>query len=474
MIIRTFALCTVFAVAAAAASTSTVTFHKDVEPILQRNCQTCHRPGEAAPMSFLSYKDVRPWAKDIREAVVVRKMPPWYADPHYGKFDNDRTLSQKDIDTVVAWVDAGAPEGAAKDAPIPVAWTEGWAIGKPDAVIRMTQPFKVQAAGVIEYQYMIVPSGFTEDKWVQAAEARPGNRQVVHHIIAFIRSPDSKYLREYPVGVPFVPDKKARQRNRPNQGEGQNGEAEKGEQPRQGGGNNEAADATAIDFLQGFAPGLPPAVLRPGQAKLVKAGSDIIFQMHYTANGTPGEDQSMVGLIFAKEPPKERIVTMNASNPKFKIPPGDGNYKVESEFTLQRSGETGGPDAAHASSRQGFRIPPGLSRWPDRNHPERSALRFQLAAFLLPGRSKRIFPRERKLECTAHFDNSPNNKANPDATKEVAWGDQSWEEMMIGWFDVAIPVGQVRARSIRSVPRRCKRPSIRTNRCSKDFGTRKD
>ena len=309
MFSRLFAFCTILTVVAAAAPpTSTVTFHKDVEPILQRNCQTCHRPGEAAPMSFLSYKDVRPWAKSIREAVTIKKMPPWSADPHYGKFSNDRSLGQKDIDTVNAWVDAGAPEGSPTDAPKPIAWTEGWAIGKPDAIFKMPTPFRVEATGVVEYQYVIMHTGFTEDKWIQAVEARPGNRQVVHHIIAFVREPGSKYLADYPIGVPFVPDRNPRQADQAKTGQS--------EAPPEG---------VRLELLQGYAPGLPAAELLPGQAKLIKAGSDIIFQMHYTASGTAGEDQSMVGVIFAKQPPKERVITMNAANNKFKIPPGDGN-----------------------------------------------------------------------------------------------------------------------------------------------------
>jgi hypothetical protein len=393
-------------------------------------------------MPLLSYKDVRPWAKNIREAVVVRKMPPWPADPHFGKFDNDRSLPQKDIDTVVAWVDAGAPEGAPGDAPKPVAWTEGWSIGKPDAIIKMPQPFKVQASGVIEYQYVIVPSGFTEDKWIQAAEARPGNRQLVHHIIAFIRDPESKYLREYPVGVPFVPDKKTRQqRNRPSAGEGEGGEPANKEQANkeQARGNSEAADAAFIELLQGYAPGLPPAVLRPGQAKLVKAGSDIIFQMHYTASGTPGDDQSMVGLIFAKEPPKERVITLSATNNKFKIPAGDGNYKVDSDFTfgdqvklvdLMPHMHLRGKDFQYRL------VYPDGTKETILNVPQYD-FNWQLFYYLS---QQKDLPKGTKLECTAHFDNSTANKANPDATKEVAWGEQSWEEMMIGWFDVAIPV----------------------------------
>ena len=433
MMFRVFALSLVLTVAAVAgpASPSTVTFHKDVEPILQRNCQNCHRPGEAAPMSFLSYQDVRPWAKHIREAVVIRKMPPWPADPHYGKFENDRSLAQKDIDTVVAWVDAGAPEGSPNDAPKPVAWTEGWSIGKPDAIIKMPQPIKVQASGVIEYQYVIVHTGFTEDKWIQMAEARPGNRQLVHHIIAFVREPGSKWMAEYPVGVAFVPDRKGRSRNR---ADGEGSQPSKDDERAQ----QEAAAMPQGELLQGYAPGLPPGILRPGQAKLIKAGSDIVFQMHYTANGTAGEDQSMVGVIFAKEPPKERVLTMAASNPKFKIPAGDGNYKVDSEFTFGDQVKL--VDLTPHMHLRGkdfeYRLVfPDGTKETILNVPHYD-FNWQLYYYLS---QQRELPKGTKIECTAHFDNSTANKANPDATKEVSWGDQSWEEMMIGFFDIAIP-----------------------------------
>ena len=157
----------------------------------------------------------------IREAVLTRKMPPWFADPHYGKFSNDRSLTKGEIDTLVSWVDAGAREGDSKDAPPPVEWVDGWSIGKPDAVFEMPHDFDVPAAGTIEYQYIVIPSGFTKDTWVQAAEARPGNRRLVHHIIAFVRSPGSEWLKDAKPGIPFVPVEKKEE------GERRRGEATK-------------------------------------------------------------------------------------------------------------------------------------------------------------------------------------------------------------------------------------------------------
>ncbi len=400
----------VFAFTSAAATIqSPVTFNQDVAPVLAKNCQGCHRPGEAAPFSLLTYEQARPWAKAIKEAVLLKKMPPWFADPHYGKFSNDRSLSQKEIDTLVAWADAGAPQGDPNIVPAQASFVEGWRIPKPDVVFQMPNAFEVPAEGTIEYQYIVVPTGFTEDKWVQFAEARPGNRVLVHHIIAFIREPGSKWLKDAKPGVPFVPVKK---KDGADEDSGEQGE-----------------------FLVGYAPGTLPEILEPGQAKLIKAGADIVFQMHYTANRTAGTDQSRVGLVFAKEPPKQRAFTLAAANNKFKIPPGDANYQVDSSFELGTQVtltallphmHLRGKDFEYrviyptGETQTLLRVPAYSFSWQLSYYPVKPLM----------------LPKGTKIECTAHFDNSPNNPSNPDATKEVAWGDQSWDEMMIGFFEV--------------------------------------
>ena len=194
----------VFAAFAFGADTS-VTFNKDVLPILQKDCQTCHRPGEIGPMALLTYQGTRPWAKAIKTAVLSKKMPPWFADPKHGQFANDRSLSPSDIKTLAAWADAGAPEGNAKDRPAPIEWVDGWNIPQPDLVVQMPVEYEVPARGTVEYTYMIVPTGFTEDKWVQAMEVRPSNRAVVHHANVYIRRPGSPWLRKYPAGVALCP-----------------------------------------------------------------------------------------------------------------------------------------------------------------------------------------------------------------------------------------------------------------------------
>lgn len=406
---------------AAAATAPETTFYKDVLPVLQKNCQVCHHPGEAAPMSLLAYETTRPYAKSIKASILSKKMPPWFADPHYGKFANDRTLSEADVKTLVAWVDGGAKPGDPANAPKPVEWAEGWLIGKPDVVFEMPTAFDVPASGTIDYQYIRIPTNFTEDKYVQFAEAAPGDRQHVHHIIAFIRDPRSPWMKDAPLGVPFVP-------------------APGGEGPaanRQSG-----ASATGIgggDMLAGYAPGTIPDTLRPGQAKLIPKGADIIFQMHYTADGKPGQDRSRVGIIFSKQKPDERVVTLAAVNPRFAIPPGDPNYRVDAKITLQDDStlEMMLPHLHLRGKDFEYRVVfPDGRRETILSVPHYS-FAWQLSYYL----AKPLFlPKGTTIECTAHYDNSPNNPANPDPTKEVHFGEQSWDEMMFGFFDVSIPI----------------------------------
>ena len=400
-------LALLFSCAFLAATEAPPTYNKDIAPIFQRNCQACHRPGEAAPMSLLTYKEVRPYVAAIKEAVSLHKMPPWYADPHFGKFSNDRALSQQDIDTVVAWTKAGAPEGDPKDLPAPAKFVDGWNIGNPDLVLEMPMAFNVPATGTVEYQYILVPGKFTEDMWVQKVEVRPGNRAVMHHVIAFVRPPGSKWLSGIQPGVPYVPPKKDSQ----NTDDGQ--------------------------FLVGYAPGMPPDTFPDGRAKVIKAGSDIIFQMHYTPNGKATTDITKIGLVTAKAPVKERVVTLAAMTRDFVIPPGDANHQVESEFefghdarivTLMPHMHLRGKDFEFKA------IYPTGETQTLLSVPHYS---FSWQLVYYPA-SDIVMPKGTKLHCTAHYDNSANNRFNPDPTKEVRYGDQSWEEMMFGFFDVAI------------------------------------
>jgi hypothetical protein len=386
------------------------TFTKDVARILQKNCQVCHRPGEAGPFSMLTYEQTRPWAAAIREAVKTKKMPPWFADAQYGKFSNATGLSQGDIDTIASWVEEGAPKGDPNDMPPPIQFFEGWQIGKPDLVFELPKPYEVPASGVIDYQHVIVPTGFTRDTWVQAAEVRPTDRAVVHHIIAFIREPKSNWFKGQKAGVFFIaPQVKT----------------------------EEEPDTSALpsDFLVGYAPGQPAEILRPGEAKLIKAGSDIVFQVHYTPNGKPISDRTKLGIVLAKEPPRERVLTLSATNGTFKIPPGDANYRVDASFEVRTPVKLSGlhPHMHGRGKDFLYRVvyPTGetqvLLSVPRYNWHWQNWYNLEQPILL---------PKGSKIECTAHFDNSPNNPDNADPKREVAWGEQSWDEMMVGFFNL--------------------------------------
>ncbi len=388
----------------------TPTFTHDVAPILQKHCQTCHRPGEAAPFPLMTYDQVRPWASTMKLAVRQKRMPPWYADPAIGHFANDRSLTEKEISTILAWANGGTPQGDLADMPAPATFVEGWAIPKPDKIFELPHPFSVPESGMVEYQYVIIPTGFTEDKWVQAAEARPTDRSVVHHMIAYVREPGSNYFKGQKPGVFF-----------------------EAPPPKQDDKND--TSALPSDFLVGYAPGQNAEILQPGQAKLIKAGSDIVLEVHYTPNGKATTDQARVGIVFAKEKPKERVLTLSAVNGTFKIPPGDPNYRVDADFevphdvrlvSLHPHMHTRGKDFEYRLT-----FPDGktqtLLKVPAYNW------HWQLWYYL---DDPITLPKGTKIECTAHFDNSPNNPENPDPSKTVIWGQQNSDEMMVGFFNL--------------------------------------
>jgi hypothetical protein len=404
-IVAATALAFVSCVAAFGAA-PTVTYSKDVAPILQKNCETCHRAGEAAPMSLRTYKEVRPYATAIKEAVVLKKMPPWFADSHYGHFANDRTMSEQEIKTLVSWVDSGAKEGNPKYLPKPVEFLTGWNIGKPDYEIEMAQDFKIPATGTLDYQHILIKGNFEKDIWISQAEVRPGNRALVHHVIAYIRPPGSKWMKDAVPGVPYAKNK--------NEGEGGSGE-----------------------FLAGYAPGFLPMILEPGRAVLVKAGSDIVLELHYTANGKEGSDRTKVGFVLAKGPVAERVFILAAANNKFVIPAGDPNYQVDAKFEFGGEAKVIGfiPHMHLRGKDMDFRaVYPTGEKETLLSVPHYD---FSWQLTYKPVKDLEM-PKGTVIECTAHFDNSPNNPNNPDPAKVVKFGEQSWDEMMIGFFQVAI------------------------------------
>ncbi len=397
-----------------------VTFTKDVAPIIFEKCVACHRTGQIAPMSFLSYKEVRPWAKSIREVVIDRRMPPWDADPHFGEFANDRRLSQKEIDTIKTWVDGGVKEGDPKDLPsTPKFDDEGWGIGKPDLVLKMTVTASVPKEGTIPYRFFVVPTNFTEDRYIQAAEIRRGTPSVVHHVIINVRDPGRGPLP--PAGELLLPA---------GVGEGQ---------PRPATETAAANRNTTPDgMLIGWAPGMSPLVLRPGMAKVIKKGSVLILQMHYTTNGEAATDQTSVGLIFAKGPVEKRYITNgNASFRNLVIPAGDANYESRASYTFREDSHIWGfmPHMHLRGKDFEYRLvyPDGTSKVLLK--VPRYDFNWQLNYWL---KEPIAAPKGSRLEVLAHHDNSTNNKFNPDPTQEVRWGQQTWDEMMIGWFDFTL------------------------------------
>ena len=389
------------------------TFYKDVLPILQDHCQSCHRKGEVAPMPFESYEQTRPWAKQMAHAASMRMMPPWFADPRYGHFSNDISLTDPQIATLAAWSDAGAPSGDVHDAPPPRQWAQGWNISKPDLVVGMPKPVQIPARGEIEYTYEIVPTHFTEDRWVQMSEFRPGSPAHVHHAVVYIRPPNSDWLRHAPVGMPFT--------------------ASTLTDPVE----QRQAHETTSDLLLVYAPGSSPDQWTDGMAKFVPAGSDLVFQMHYTTNGTADRDQTSVGIVFAKSPPKQRVITLQLNNHALIIPPNVDDFRVQVQGTLPH-------DATLLSFFPHMHLRGKRFEY-DIVHDDGSVevllrvnyhFHWQLSYKLA---EPRLLKAGTKLRAIAWYDNSKNNPHNPDPDKTVTWGDQTSDEMMVGFFDVAVP-----------------------------------
>jgi hypothetical protein len=392
-------------------------FTRDVLPIFQKHCQICHRPGEVAPMSLLTYEAARPWAAAIKEAVLTKKMPPWPADPRYGHFANDRTLQPNELAAIAAWVNAGAPQGDAKDAPPPIDWHEGWTI-PPDVVFQLPKPFHVPAKGVLELTSFTIPSGFTKDTWITSIEIRPGNPSVVHHVsVAVVPHDDDVVYGE--------PQPLSKQRDAA-------GVQAKHVSKKDRFGRLMALEAT-------YDPGAEPVDYRPYHAgKLIPAGSDLVIQIHYTTSGTATDDQTRIGFTIAREIPERRFVTVVPTalrdGAHFRIPPRIANWESHTAVEFQDDVEIAwlmphmhlrGKDMTYMLVYPDGRTQTLLSvKW-DFNWQ----LGYQLAMPI-------VAPKGSRLEVTAHFDNSANNPFNPNPDTEVFWGDQTWEEMMVPWFGV--------------------------------------
>lgn len=364
-------------------------------------------------MSLVTYEQTRPWAGAMAHATEMKMMPPWFADPAYGHFANNPSLTPQQISAISSWAAAGAPAGEPRDAPPPVARAEGWNIPQPDLVVKMPKAVTIPARGQIEYTYEIVPTHFAEDRWVQMSEFRPGSPGHVHHAVVYIRPPDSQWLRHAPVGAPFT----ASTLSDP---------VEKRE-----------AHETTSDLLLVYAPGSSPDEWPDGMAKFIPAGSDLVFQMHYTTNGTAADDQTSIAMRFAKGPPKQRVITLQLNNHALIIPPGVDDFRVEVQGTLPK-------DATLLSLFPHMHLRGKRFEY-DIVHDDGAAevllrvnyhFHWQLSYKLA---QPRLLKAGTKLRAIAWYDNSKNNPHNPDPNRTVTWGDQTSDEMMVGFFDVAVP-----------------------------------
>jgi len=422
----------------------TVTFNKDVLPVLQKNCQGCHRPGQIAPMSLLTYKDARPWAKAMKNAVVTGTMPPWFADPNYGHFLNERRLKQSEIDTIAKWADGGAPEGDAKDVLPPVQWPDGgWQI-KPDYIVE-GPTYDVPPKGIVEWTWFVVPGGFTKDTWVTSIEVLPSQLAVTHHVcLSYVQhSPEVQY------NVPILPrgviqrDAEGNEIRAPRGQRGggavQGGQAAGQRREAQGGAAFPGALGVVFGRSAGtslieecYEPGRPPADFRPyNAAKLIPAGTDIAVNVHYTPNGTPVTDHVRIGFTLAKEPPKRRYIAMSSSAPsdpaQFAIPPNNGNWEappavVTFDHDVELVGLMPHMHVRGKAARFDLEYPDG------KKETILNVPRYDFNWQLWYDTSIKL-PKGTTMKVFAWYDNSLNNKFNPNPNATVYYGDQTWEEM---------------------------------------------
>ncbi|MFO0014107.1 MAG: redoxin domain-containing protein [Planctomycetota bacterium] len=371
---------------------ATITFAKEVAPVLYRHCAECHRAGEIGPFDITDFKEVRGWAEMILEVIDSGRMPPWHADPDHGSFKNTRSMSRDEIALIRNWVRAGAPMGRAEDLPAPPAIATGWRLQRdPDCIVSMRNtPYRIPATGTVEYQYFVVDPKFTEDRWVSGAQVIPGDPAVVHHAIVFIRPPDN-------------------------------------------------VDFSGTGWLTAYVPGQTATGFPEGYARRVPAGSKLVFQMHYTPNGRETTDLSKIGMTFVEESHvTHEVFTLAGLDQDFEIPPGVADHRVEGKLNrLPSNGELlavsphmhlrGKSFELRSHDAVGSKI---LLRVPRYDFNWQHTYEF----------SERIpFKALERLDFTVSFDNSRDNPFNPDPDEYVMWGDQTWEEMALAFFEVAVP-----------------------------------
>jgi len=428
-------------------TTNSITFTKDIAPILNRNCVTCHRPGNIAPMALRTYKEVRPWSELMREKILSREMPPWHAAPGEIEFSNDRRLSDEEIKKIVAWVDQGAIEGDPKDLPESPSFSEAWQIGEPDTVFTMDQAYTLESDLTDHYLYFRLPTNFKEDRWVQAVEFRPGNRKVVHHAVAYIETPEhvaleqrlnpassgaSKVWSLLDTQLPSIElmDGTTR-RMKPNAPIVNDG-CSVPDSEEVGGRNNN-------DVLSVYAPGRGADVWEKGTAKKIPAGSNIVLQMHYAKmRGKVEKDRTSVALIFAKAPVEKMVGTRSIINQLFAIPAGADNHEVTACWTYQRDVELISfmPHMHVRGKSMKYEVV-----YPDKKRQTlldvpRYNFHWQTLYVL---KKPLMITSGSRLKVTGRFDNSERNMHNPDPTKVIRQGSATYDEMMIGFVNYVIP-----------------------------------
>ncbi len=385
--------------------------------IIESRCLACHQQGGIAPMAFNSSEAIRPWAKAMRQSILKGAMPPWHADAassvHLARV---RALTPAQKQTLLDWLSTDLSTQPPFELQSPSQPT-GWQLGKPDIVLRIPD-FPVPANGTVQYTFLVSKLNLPADQWISAAEWKIDQRQLVHHINAFVRPKGSSYVKQAPVGQMYVASREERAARL-----------------------TEEREIDRRELLLGYEPGYLPQTWGEGRAKRIKAGSDMVFEIHYTANGKSAVDSSELGIYFAKAPPRERVLTISPADSKLEIPPGDANYKSFVTATLLDDAKLVSLQPHMHLRGKAYQIAiqaPGSESNTFLNVPNYD-FNWQTTYFLkepLPLTKGTI------LACTAWFDNSPNNRFNPDPTKTILWGDQSWEEMNVGFMEIAIPANR--------------------------------
>jgi peroxiredoxin len=374
-----------------------VTYSNQIARILKNRCVECHHEGQIAPFSLTCYDEVVGWAEMMKEVVHERRMPPWFAAPEHGQFKNDPSLSQEEIQLIDRWVNSGCPKGDTSDLPPPTEFAEGWGITEPDQIFYMRdEPYTVPAEGVVSYKHFVVDPGFTEDHWIKQAEVKAGNPAVVHHVIVFIQQQGS------------------------------------------------------LDFgdpQMAFAPGMTPRRLEKGAAIRVPARSKLVFQCHYTPNGKEQDDRSYVGFVYAKpDEVTHEVMGASCGSMSLKIPPFDANHLVTAQHKFRRDTVLLGLNPHMHLRGKSFRYELELPDGSRETLLDVPKYDFNWQLWYMLKEPKQI-PKGSKMICTAYFDNSADNPANPNPSRTVNWGEQTWDEMMFGFYSTIRPLAPAAAQT---------------------------